>query len=159
MMTIQNMVSRAEELAQKLQHESPHFVLCHSDIHAGNVLIDENNTLYIIDWDDPILAPKERDLMFISGGVGNVWNNADEAMLFYQGYGATEINRDILTYYRYERIIEDIAIYSQQLLLTEGGKNRAQMYEHFMAMFEPNGVVAIAFETDERSTPYMKVKC
>ena len=30
--------------------------------------------IYIVDWDEPIMAPKERDLMFIGGGVANVWN-------------------------------------------------------------------------------------
>ncbi len=32
------------------------------------MLIDANDALYIVDWDNPILAPKERDLMFIGGG-------------------------------------------------------------------------------------------
>jgi hypothetical protein len=46
--------------------------LCHSDIHAGNILIDVNDDFYIVDWDNPILAPKEHDLMFIGGGQRGV---------------------------------------------------------------------------------------
>ena len=30
--------------------------------------------------------PKERDLMFIGGGVANVWNKPHEETLFYKGY-------------------------------------------------------------------------
>lgn len=137
---IQRLIERAEQLVQVIQNESPKFVLCHSDIHAGNVLMNEN-TIYIVDWDDPIMAPKERDLMFMGGGVGNVWNNPREEALFYEGYGKTEINKTILAYYRHERIVEDIAEYGQECLLT------AEMYQHFLAMFEPNGVVDIAFNT------------
>lgn len=96
------------------------------------------------------MAPKERDLMFIRGGVGNVWNKPLEEKLFYKDYGKTEINSTSLAYYRHERIVEDIAIYSKELLLTtDGGKNRIEMYKHFIAMFEPQGVVDIAFKTDE----------
>lgn len=152
-LTIHRLVDRAEQLAQALQNESPKFVLCHSDIHGGNVLMNENNAIYIVDWDDPIMAPKERDLMFIGGGVANVWNQLHEEALFYQGYGKTDISKAILTYYRHERIVEDIAIYGQGLLLTStGGNDRAEMYKHFVAMFEPNGVVDIAFKTDEGFT-------
>ncbi len=147
---IQRLVDRAEQLAQMLQNESPQFVLCHSDIHAGNVLINDNNTIYIVDWDDPIMAPKERDLMFIGGGVANVWNKSREETLFYKGYGKTEVNMTLLAYYRHERIVVDIAEYGQILLLTmEGGENREVMYTHFIAMFEPKGVIDIAFKTDE----------
>lgn len=65
-------MSNAEDLRKNLKNDNNiPFVLCHSDIHAGNVLISENDSIYIIDWDNPILAPKERDLMFIGGGVGN----------------------------------------------------------------------------------------
>lgn len=147
---IHRLVSRAEELAQKLQGEAPKFVLCHSDIHGGNVLLQRDDTLYIVDWDEPMMAPKERDLMFIGGGVGNVWNKPHEEELFYKGYGKTKINATILAYYRHERIVEDIALYGQDLLLTTaGGEDRPEMYKHFIAMFEPNGVVDIAFKTDE----------
>ncbi len=150
---IHRLIDRAEQLAEKLQNQSANFVLCHSDIHGGNVLIDGNNALYIVDWDDPIMAPKERDLMFIGGGVANVWNKPYEEELFYKGYGKTEVNKEALVYYRHERIVEDIAEYGQALLLTTaGGEDRAEMYQHFIAMFEPNGVVDIAFKTDEGMT-------
>nr|AIA16543.1 Phosphotransferase enzyme family [uncultured bacterium] len=144
-LTIHHLVDRSEQLAKILQNESSKFVLCHSDIHGGNILIGNNNTIYIVDWDDPIMAPKERDLMFIGGGVANVWNKPHEEALFYKGYGKTEINMTILAYYRHERIVEDIASYGQALLLTmTGGENRLEMYKHFLAMFEKNGVVDIA---------------
>lgn len=150
MLAIRRLVDRAEQLAEKLQNQSHPFVLCHSDIHAGNVLIAGNHEIYIVDWDEPIMAPKERDLMFIGGGVGNVWNKPHEEKLFYQGYGKTEIDSTILAYYRHERIIEDIAVYSQELLLsTARTQDRPEMYNHFIGMFEPQGVVEIAFKTDE----------
>jgi spectinomycin phosphotransferase len=148
--TIHRLVDRAEQLAQKIQNQSPKFVLCHSDIHGGNVLIDGNGAIYIVDWDEPIMAPKERDLMFIGGGVANVWNKPHEKELFYKGYGRIEINTTILTYYRHERIVEDIALDSQLLLLTmAGGQDRMKIYEYFVAQFEPQGVVEIAIKTDE----------
>lgn len=152
-LAIRRLVDRAEQLSQKLQDQSPKFVLCHSDIHAGNVLLDGNDIIYIVDWDDPIMAPKERDLMFIGGGVGNVWNQPHEEKLFYKGYGKTEIDLPILSYYRHERIVEDIAIYGRELLLTKtGGMDRPEMYRQFIAMFEPQGVVDIAFKTDRGLT-------
>jgi spectinomycin phosphotransferase len=149
-LAIRRLVDRAEQLGKKIQNLSPKFVLCHSDIHAGNVLMDGNDTIYVVDWDDPIMAPKERDLMFIGGGVANVWNKPHEEKLFYKGYGRTEVNTDILAYYRHERIVEDIAIYGQELLLkTSGDRNRPEMYKQFKCMFAPKGVVDIAFKTDE----------
>jgi len=147
---IQRLVDRAEQLAKKLQNASTKFVLCHSDIHGGNILIDKNNNPYIVDWDEPIMAPKERDLMFIGGGVGNVWNKPFEEALFYKGYENTEINRTILAYYRHERIVEDIALYCQSLLFTTlTDEVKLEMYEHFLGWFAPRGVVDIAFKTDE----------
>lgn len=147
-LAIRRLVDRAEELGKKLQGQPYPYVLCHSDIHGGNVLMDENDNIYIVDWDDPIMAPKERDLMFIGGGVANVWNNPQEEKLFYKGYGTTEVDSTILAYYRHERIVEDIAEYGEALLLKpSGGDERAEMLNHFIAMFELNGVVDIAFKT------------
>jgi len=152
MSDIRRLVDRAEQLGEKLQDHSLKFVLCHSDIHGGNVLMGENSHIYIVDWDEPIMAPKERDLMFIGGGVGNVWNKPLEERLFYKGYGKTEINSTALAYYRHERIVEDIAIYGRELLLTtDGGNDRLEMYRQFIAMFEPQGVIDIAFNTIRKS--------
>ncbi len=147
---IHRLVDRAEQLGMQIQGQLPEFVLCHSDIHGGNVLMDENDIIYMVDWDDPIMAPKERDLMFIGGGVANVWNKSHEENFFYKGYGKTEINMAILAYYRHERIVEDIALLGQQLLLTSvDDQSRVESYNHFIAQFEPRGVVEIAFKTDE----------
>lgn len=144
---ILQLVERAEQLAQKVR--TLKFVLCHSDIHAGNVLVEGKETLYIVDWDDPVMAPKERDLMFIGGGVGNVWNQPREAMLFYQGYGSTEVDKTLLAYYRCERIVVDISEYSQELLFeSREERDRPEMLQQFMDMFVPNGVVEIALATD-----------
>lgn len=150
MAEIHQLVDRAEHLSQKIQHQSPEFVLCHSDIHGGNVLMDGKDNIYIVDWDAPIMAPKERDLMFIGGGVANVWNKPHEEEWFYKGYGKAEVNMTLLAYYRHERILEDIAIYGEQLLIrTSGGKDRIKWYEQFISQFDPQGVVEIAFKTNK----------
>jgi len=148
---IHRLVDTAEHLSQKIRQQSEEFVLCHADIHGGNVLIGTDGSIYIVDWDDPIMAPKERDLMFIGGGVANVWNNLHEEEFFYKGYGETRINKSMLAYYRHERIVQDIAEYAQALLLTtDGGDARLEMYKQFIDMFERRGVVDIAFKTGDR---------
>lgn len=144
---IDRLVSHAEELSEKVKNLPSEFVLCHADIHGGNVLIDNQNKIYIVDWDDPIMAPKERDLMFIGGGVGNIWNNPQDEEFFYQGYGETEINKTILSYYRFERIVVDIAEFYEEMFFMPGKEEKITVYEMFIAMFNPNGVVDIAFQS------------
>src|SRR5579859_414278 len=52
------LVARAEQLASALQTKPQKFVVCHADIHVGNILIGADDAFYIVDWDNPILAPK-----------------------------------------------------------------------------------------------------
>jgi spectinomycin phosphotransferase len=145
------LVARTERLALMLQAQPPQLVLCHSDIHAGNILIEVNESLYIVDWDNPILAPKERDLMFIGGGQGFVGRTArEEEALFYQGYGQAQIDSIALSYYRYERIIQDIALFCEQIFLTtDGGADRAPALRYLQSNFLPNGTLAIAYQSDQ----------
>ena len=145
------LIKRSEELASELPSKSLDLVLCHSDIHGGNILISNTGELYIVDWDDPILAPKERDLMFIGGGIDEIWKSKREEAVFYEGYGKTDINIAALTYYRYERVIEDLVVICDQLLLTdEGGADRVQAYKWFTSNFEPGNTIEIAYETEKR---------
>ena len=123
-------------------------VLCHTDIHPGNLLLGAKDALYIVDWDNPVLAPKERDLMLIGGCP--TWNSPRDVALFYQGYGPAEIDPTALAYYRYERIIQDIAAYCQQLLLSSaGGQDREQSFTYFASNFLPGHEIEIACERDQ----------
>jgi spectinomycin phosphotransferase len=128
----------------------PEFIVCHSDLHAGNFLIGASGALYIVDWDDPIRAPKERDLMFVGGGFFSEAHTVQEETLFYQTYGQTQIDPIALAYYRYERIIVDIALYCEQIFLThEGREDREQAFRYLTSNFLPNSVLAIAYQSDK----------
>ena len=170
---INHLLRRAGQLGLALQARSLDFVLCHSDIHAGNLLIgahsanthsadarsantrsanarsaNTRSAVYIVDWDNPSFAPKERDLTLVGGCP--VWNGPHDEELFYQGYGRAEVDRMALAYYRYERIIQDIAAFCEQIFLTvEGGEDREQSYQYFTGQFLPNHEVEIACKTDQ----------
>ena len=146
---ITHLVERAEQLSLELQSQPSEFVLCHTDIHGRNILISDNNKLYIVDWDAPLLAPKERDLMFIGGGIDNIWRSERDEAIFYEGYGKTEIDLSALAYYRYERIIQDVADYGEQVLLGEKDlAEREQFYKYFTINFAPGHRLKIARKTD-----------
>lgn len=147
-----DLVQRADRLARALQQLALPTVVCHADIHAGNLLISDTGDLYIVDWDTLILAPKERDLMYVSAGL-SICDTPEQAALFYQGYGPCQANPLALAYYRYERIVEDIAAFCEQLLLTdEGGADRAQGLGYLVGSFQPGQVVARAYALD-KTTP------
>jgi spectinomycin phosphotransferase len=155
---ISELVRRAERLASVLQAQSLQYIVCHADIHAGNILVTKNDALYIIDWDTLTFAPKERDLMFIGAGLGGGGHTAEEQeTLFYRGYGQTETDPVALAYYRYERIVQDIAAYCEQLLLTdEGGKDREEGLRQFSSQFLPGGVMEMAYRSEENLPPELK---
>ena len=147
---ILELVERAERHAAALRARPPAFVLCHSDVHAGNVLIDGNDNLYIVDWDQPIFAPKERDLMVPGGAQGFIGHMPEEEeVLFFRGYGPVEIDLVALAYYRFERILEDIALYCDDLLLSDaGGADRFQALRYVLSNFLAGGTVEMAYRAE-----------
>jgi spectinomycin phosphotransferase len=124
--------------------------LCPADIHAGNILIDTNDALYLVDWDNPILAPKERDLMSVGAGLfGGRRSSEEEGTLFYRGYGQTRVEPIARSYYRYERIIQDIAVECEQIFLTDGGgEDREQAFQYVISNFLPNHTIEITRKSD-----------
>jgi spectinomycin phosphotransferase len=148
---IVDLVSRAENLAWQLKTQPRDWVVCHSDLHAGNLHIGTDSNLYIVDWDEPILAPKERDLMYIGAGLlASGLTPQEEEQRFYPAYGDVQINETALAYYRYERIIQDIMEYCKELLLSdEGGEERAQSLFYLKSNFDPNYTIEIAYQGDK----------
>lgn len=156
---IDTIVYRSEQLASILLERPPRLVPCHADLHAGNVLVGDagnpsvHGRLSIIDWDMVMLAPKERDLMFIGGGVGHAWNQPAQEALFFEGYGATDIDAVALTHYRYERITKDILEICDQVFDTAAStQDREEALRQMTAQFQPDDVVAIAHRSYEAVT-------
>ncbi len=142
------LAEHAERFAELLRMESLPFVLCHADIHVGNMHITPTGALYIVDWDTMTLAPKERDLIFPGMGLGTSENITVEAQTayFYEGYGRTDVNLTALAYYRCERIVQDVHEYCEQILFTLGDSaDRAEGLRQFRSQFEPGAVVEHAF--------------
>jgi spectinomycin phosphotransferase len=146
--TFIDLLERAERLAETLVSRTIEFVLCHTDIHPGNLFIESKGTLYIVDWDYPMLAPKERDLMFIGGGQGyKDCSEQEEEMHFYQNYGETTIDLDAMAYYRCERNIIDLCVESGRIFSsTLSDQDRAQSLEIVTWLFLPGGSIDMAYK-------------
>jgi spectinomycin phosphotransferase len=144
-------VGRAEQLAHAMASRSMDLVVCHADIYPGNLLIDTMGTLFIVDWVVPILAPKERDLMFIGGGRRFMPYSAEhEEMLFYRGYRHVPLDAIVLAYYRYERGITDITVECERVLSrTLGKQDRAQALDIVQLYFLPGCTLEMAYKVDQ----------
>lgn len=92
-------MSSLEELAGALQPRTHRYAICHADLHAANLIRDHAGHVFVIDWDEVMLAPKEPDFIFI---------REPQAEAFWNGYGRTEIDWTALTYYRWERVAQDL---------------------------------------------------
>ena len=149
--TFLDLIERAERLAEILVSRSIEFVLCHSDIHPGNLFIDTKGALFIVDWDYPVLAPKERDLMFIGGGQGYMGTtDQEEETRFYRNYGETTIDLDAMAYYRCERNLIDLCVESGRIFSsTLSDQDRAQSLEIVTWLFLPGGSVDMAYKAVE----------
>lgn len=143
------LLGHAERLAHTLAARLPERVLCHSDIHPGNLFIDSSGTLFIVDWDYPVLAPKERDLMFIGGGQGYVARTAEEEeTLFYRNYGPDPIDPVAMAYYRCERNIVDFCVESTRIFSSTGNaRDRAFSLEIITWLFLPGGSIEQAYRS------------
>jgi spectinomycin phosphotransferase len=144
---ISRLVERAEDLGRRLQNRSLELVLCHADIHTANLLIDKDGSLFAVDWDGLLLAPKERDLMFVvEATIGSLAIGSENEALFFQGYGETDIDWQALAYYRYEWVVQDIGDYGERVFLMPGvgDETRADARQGFLELFEPGNVVDTA---------------
>jgi spectinomycin phosphotransferase len=144
-------IGRAERLAQVLRGRAHDLAICHGDLHPGNLLLGADGALAIVDWDQPILAPKEHDLMAVGAGLGFVRETSQEEALFYRGYGPAAVDLVALSYYRYERVAADLAAYGEQIFEAQGSvEDREQGLAQLAAQFRPGNVVPVAHRTYER---------
>ena len=144
--TVQILIERAEIIGKHLQQTDLEFVLCHADIHTANILLTQGQEMFIVDWDDSLLAPKERDLMFVRSEDTIL---SREAKLFFEGYGNVTINQLALAYYRYEWCVQEIGDFGERVFLTKnlGEITRQDAVEGFIKLFSKGDVIEAAFNT------------
>lgn len=152
---IERLLDAAETCADDLRARDLPHVPCHTDLHGDNLLIGADGSLHIVDWDDVMLAPKERDLMFIGGAIGGAWREPAEVEAFYAGYGAPQmqpVDLAALAYYRCERAIVDFVEFSEQIAspTPANAGDRAAALRFFTGSFGPGCEVQIALETAQR---------
>jgi spectinomycin phosphotransferase len=97
--TIHTVVTSLERLAAGLKKHPFPSVICHADLHPANLLRDPAGHVFVIDWDEVMLAPKERDFIFV---------RAPHAEAFWAGYGQQEVDGMLLAYYLWERVVQDV---------------------------------------------------
>ncbi|MEG2803168.1 aminoglycoside phosphotransferase family protein [Stenotrophomonas sp.] len=137
---------RCVALRERLVRQAWRRVLCHGDLHAGNLLLLPDGGLCLIDWDDMLLAPRERDLMLVGAGVGGRWGR-DDPPCFREGYGYAEVavSPARLAYYRHWRILHDVQEFHDLLLepgaATRPPTQRRQALRYMDEQFAPGNVV------------------
>ncbi len=143
--TIHTIVTSLTKLARVLQSRTLPYVICHADLHPANLLRDHLNHVFVIDWDEVMLAPKERDFLFVKV------SSADREVLpgtpaFFQGYGQTEIDWTALTYYRYERVVQDLIACAQEVYFRDdlGEGTKADSVQLFQAILAEGGEADVA---------------
>jgi spectinomycin phosphotransferase len=143
---IAHTLRRAQELATYGRSAPRELVICHADFHAWNVLIEPSGAFHVVDWDEVVFAPRERDLMFVSGDVADIDPTGEH---FYAGYGKVSIDPALLAYYRYDWVLQELADYHRRVFdASLGEQTRAEALDSFVELFGPEDVVAAAYRAD-----------
>ncbi len=80
-----------------------------ADPHLGNVLTGPDAQVWLVGWDDVMLAPRELDLMFAIGGVLAFAPVTERQQAwFFEGCGPVDLDQDRLSYYRCTRALVDL---------------------------------------------------
>jgi spectinomycin phosphotransferase len=110
------------------------------------VLVDADGQPWIVDWDEAILAPRERDLMFVVGGIARGLVRPGDTDRFFQGYGRVAVDPRLLAYYRAAWAVQDIAAYGEQVLMTPaaGAATRRAAVDGFTDLFAPGNIADLA---------------
>jgi spectinomycin phosphotransferase len=138
--TIHTILTSLEKLAGVLRSRTLPSVICHGDLHARNLIRDRADQVFVVDWDEVLLAPKERDFLFV---------RPPHAAAFWQGYGQMEIDWVALTYFLWERVVQDLIYCTSNVWFKEdwGEESRleaAQLLDVILA--EDNGHIDAAYQ-------------
>ncbi|MFU8874609.1 phosphotransferase enzyme family protein [Micromonospora sp. SL4-19] len=143
---VARLLDRVDRLGAELRLRPAELVVCHGDPHLGNLLLGPGGQVWLIDWDDAVLAPRERDLMFVLGG-GPAFaseGRVDEAA-FRAGYGPVQPDPVRLAYHLGVRALDDLWSWSADV--ADAGRSEADRVRALRivdGLLSPLGLVSLA---------------
>lgn len=107
---------KLESLQSQLRNSNIDFVLCHGEPSPGNIMVGEDGEVYLIDWDEPIVAPKEKDLLF--------FGHTSEPVLkgYSQHSSDTIINKNIERFYSLLWNVNEIADWGDRIFFANSSE-------------------------------------
>ncbi|GHO85775.1 aminoglycoside phosphotransferase family protein [Dictyobacter formicarum] len=147
--TIHRALSVMEKLAGILQRQAGPYVICHADLHPANLIRDHTGHVFVIDWDEVMLAPKERDFLF-AGEPSSSGSTGSDLPPFFQGYGPAHIDWTALTYYRYERVVQDLIECTENVFFKDDLEEASKAAEAslFQSVLAPGGEIEAAYAAE-----------
>ncbi|MFC4017192.1 phosphotransferase [Micromonospora sp. GCM10011542] len=140
------LIRAVERLAVEVRDRPGPAVVCHGDPHLGNLLLGPDGQVWLIDWDDAVLAPRECDLMFILGGVlafAPVTGEQQAAAL--AGYGAVDVDPARLAWFLAVRALDDLSDWTRQALDPDASAaDRSFAVRIVRGLVSPDGLVTLA---------------
>jgi spectinomycin phosphotransferase len=122
-------------------------VLCHADMHTGNLIVDPEERVWVIDWDEVVIAPRHSDLMFVvGGGISTQLVSPNATERFLEGYGEVDIDLEALAYYRHAWAVQDVGGYAWRVLLDGAATDtqRVDAAQILVGLFRPGEIVDLA---------------
>lgn len=153
---VSTLLAQADGLGRQLQARPAVNVVCHGDPHLGNVLVGQDERVWLVDWDDAVLAPRERDLIFILGGVlAFAPVTGPQQSWFFEGYGSTDLDPVRLAYYRCARALEDLAYPAAQIVDVHRFtyREREDALSIVRGVLSPTGLVNLALASAAGAAP------
>jgi spectinomycin phosphotransferase len=150
---LERLLAATERLAGYIARSPGQPVLCHTDLHPGNLLGHDTGPLSVVDWDAPAQAPRERDLMFVFGAYfGEQRVNPAQEALFRRGYGPVDIDPGRLAFYHHARVVEDVDEFLGQILDTaiDDASRRDDLW-WLGRQFRPGATIDQALAWDRRA--------
>lgn len=144
---VSTLIREVERLAaEQRDRPRPAAVVCHGDPHLGNLLLGPGGQVWLIDWDDAVLAPPECDLMFVVGGVlafAPITAELEKAAL--AGYGPYDVDATRLAWFLAVRALDDLSDWTRQALdLAASAADRATAARIVRGLVSPVGLVTLA---------------
>jgi spectinomycin phosphotransferase len=131
---IQRSLERFEGLQKTARSMENPFVITHGDPSPGNIILDTENRLHIIDWDGIGFGPPEKDLVhFTDGGFEPFLNG------YLRQFRPERLEVDIFAFYIYHWALCEIADFGTRILYQNTGDTQnAHDWDSLLEYLPPN---------------------